>query len=50
MHGLDSTHDAVSQGLVAIIRVGVFALLAVDLNVILLLLSMMALVSVQSWS
>ena len=50
MHGLDSTHDAVSQELVAIIRVGVFALPAVDLNVILPLRSMMALVSVRSRS
>ena len=83
MHGLQSTHDAVSQGLVAGILVGVFALLAadrvhrvlvpigavaliwaisyltpfrlisfeasqraVDLNVVLLLFSMMALVGV----
>jgi Na+/H+ antiporter NhaD/arsenite permease-like protein len=30
MHGLDSTRDAVSQGLVAAILVGVFALLAAD--------------------
>ncbi len=83
MHGFDSTRDAISQGLVAAILVGVFALLsadrvhrvlipigavaliwlisyftpfrlisfeaakdAVDLNVILLLFSMMALVGV----
>ena len=83
MQGLESTHDAISQGLVAAILVGVFALLAadrvhrvlvpigavaliwaisyftpyrlisfeasqraVDLNVILLLFSMMALVGV----
>jgi Na+/H+ antiporter NhaD/arsenite permease-like protein len=83
MHGFDSTHDALSQGIVAAILLGVFALLAadrvhrvlipigavalvwlisyltpfrlisfeaskkaVDLNVILLLFSMMALVGV----
>jgi Na+/H+ antiporter NhaD/arsenite permease-like protein len=83
MHGFDSTHDALSQGIVAAVLIGVFALLAadrvhrilipigavaliwlisyfsayrlisfeaakdsVDLNVILLLFSMMALVGV----